>query len=583
MWNVGDDVTTAYGKGIIINYRIDDGMYEIQLENSARLFTTMMKQNGTLKRTTMELNAAFEAYEVMRKLNFELECSEAGILNSDMDHTKCTTCILLKGPVKKPSRQQPPPLRLPSFRKQRSTEEVKTNSDQTNILITKKNSHKTCLLCGSPTCSKHCSIEFRKEKITLCLRCVESLEFNFDNNNQTDEDDMDTLNKVLAKRLHHLVDLYDRALLLLNYSSSFLLQVATSLDQSTKKTNTMGIGGSSVGVVSGVLGVAAACTIFTPVGPPLILASLVFGGSAAAVHTGSEAIKYFSEPHHVADRILALYGMVQNMHRKIHQMRESTLDPYLDKAIMNLALILKDDNMFRPNPLNKNIETMNDHDRNVSATAWTTTGMQVGCNAAILQARLSGETSAGAVSRFMTRAGTNLSLGANLAQFAGGALSAVTLVLEARTLANTIDQIRKGSPCEKANALRLIHNEIPKLLPTHAMDAICQAFLKVRVMHVASQTLLQRQQSLEQSEIRTTNNDDDLGDILLVEEVITSLEYPHAQQQHGTTSTTTATTTSYVKYDTKSTSEISKPSLFERILHYKERETAEKAKLSLIV
>jgi hypothetical protein len=581
MWKIGDHVTTVYGKGTITNYRMEDAMYEVQMDTfSARLFTTL--SNGTESsqtKTSMELNAAYEAYEVMRRLNFELECSEAGILPSDIDHSKCTTCILQKGPSQKKNKKPPPksPLRLPSFRKQPSNEEVKLDSNtiQTNINNKKKNNQKTCLLCGSPTCPKHCSAEFRKEKITLCLRCVESLEFNFDDNNPKEEEKeeggLEVANKILETRLNHLVDLYDRALLLLKYSSPFLLQVATSLDQSTKKTNNMGVGGSSVGVVSGVLGVAAACTIFTPVGPPLILASLVFGGSAAAVHTGSEAIKYFSEPHHVADRILALYGMIQNVLLKIHQMRKSTLDPYLDKAILNLALALKDDKMFRPNPLKKPMESMNTHERFASATAWTTTGMQVGCNAAILQARcgmITGESSAGAFSRFMTRAGTNLSLGANLAQFAGGALSAVTLVLEARTLANTMHQIRKGSPCEKADALRLIHEDIPKLLPTNAIDAICQAFLKVRMIHLASQTLLKRQKSLEQSEFR---NEDDSEDLCLVDEVITSLEF-----KPGPT-----TSRHFVRENRLS--EISKPSLFERILHYKERETAEKAKLSLIV
>jgi hypothetical protein len=43
-----------------------------------------------------------------------------------------------------------------------------------------------------------------------------------------------------------------------------------------------------MGVLSGVLGVATAATILTPVGPPLLIASFLFGGSATAVQMSTE-------------------------------------------------------------------------------------------------------------------------------------------------------------------------------------------------------------------------------------------------------------------------------------------------------
>ena len=68
-------------------------------------------------------------------------------------------------------------------------------------------------------------------------------------------------------------------------------------------------------MVSGGLGVAAAATIFTPVGPPLLLASILFGGGAAAVDAASEAVNYRCEPNKMADKILTLHSIINNISR----------------------------------------------------------------------------------------------------------------------------------------------------------------------------------------------------------------------------------------------------------------------------
>ena len=58
-----------------------------------------------------------------------------------------------------------------------------------------------------------------------------------------------------------------------------------------KRHDRVSVGSSATGLLSGVVGVAAAATIFTPVGPPLLLASILFGTSGAAVAAGSEAVQ----------------------------------------------------------------------------------------------------------------------------------------------------------------------------------------------------------------------------------------------------------------------------------------------------
>ena len=69
--------------------------------------------------------------------------------------------------------------------------------------------------------------------------------------------------------LSHAVrsQVYDRALLVLIYSIQFIDEVAVALEENVARHNKVGLGSSATGVVSGGLWVAAAATIFTPVGP----------------------------------------------------------------------------------------------------------------------------------------------------------------------------------------------------------------------------------------------------------------------------------------------------------------------------
>jgi hypothetical protein len=89
------------------------------------------------------------------------------------------------------------------------------------------------------------------------------------------------------------------------------------------------LGSSSAGLISGVLGIAAAVTIITPAGPPLLIASLLFGGSATAVSTGTEARNYYSEPNKLAGRIQALHGMVHAILRVTGTLRDAMLRDHI--------------------------------------------------------------------------------------------------------------------------------------------------------------------------------------------------------------------------------------------------------------
>lgn len=333
-----------------------------------------------------------------------------------------------------------------------------------------------------------------------------------------------------------------------------MIDTAAKLERTTKQSNQVGVGSSSAGLVSGALGVAAACTILTPAGPPLLIASLVFGGSATAVSAGSGAYEYFSEPHRLADRILALRGIIMTILQKIRSMRETTLMPYLNQAVMALTSEAQND-------INKKVEKAVATGVLVSSTAATAgVGVTLGMVAA---------EEGALASRLMTRATTGMARSARFAQVAGGALSAACIVMEARELTKTISQIRQGNPCEKATELRKVHDRIHKnrLPPTQTVDAMCQSYIKVKTKQLAAQRLVKEQNKLEAY--------GGYNDLALVEEVVSSLE---AAQETETTQKDVSKTVIRPKI------RLSKSILLERVQRYKEKEASQaEAEVNLIV
>ena len=336
-----------------------------------------------------------------------------------------------------------------------------------------------CLVCASPTCPSHASTGFRREGITLCSSCERFFELDFiiDCVSTPDAKERET-------HINHMIDLYDRCMLLLRYSAQYIDTVATVLEQKKSTQNKINIGSSSVGMVSGVLGVAAAATILTPAGPPLLVASLVFGGGATVVQTGTEAVNYFSEPNKLADRIIALHGMIHSLLRVTGTLRdamlrdhirieayaaedETNLGEQVKKVVENnKASVLGAANMGRGLTLGGVAGGTAAAEAGVGFAA----GGTVAAEAGVVGAR--GATA-------VSRAGTAAARTMRFARFAGGALSAAVLVMEANAIQSTLKSIHAGNPCEKATAIRSIGKEIAEgQLPTTVdLDEECQAYL----------------------------------------------------------------------------------------------------------
>jgi len=321
----------------------------------------------------MQLNVALEALEAMRRLN--LECEFSGSNTIEIDHDRCTYCQReeLRRPRPKPSLnngnssitksesginigrvkldgsrlrrfgsnmgslfskassnisddnnnteattgtpQSCPPTTTTTVGESSASicNNGSTTTKRRNLL---KKTHHPCLTCGHPTCSKHSSSGLSKRHIPICVPCAYLFELDFlvdvitNTASNTEE---------CKRKVDDMVDCYDRAKILLEYTSQFADDIAATLESKTALSNKIGAGSSATGVLSGVAGVVGCgALLFPPVaaaGVPLLVASLVFGGGATAVQTGDAAAKYFSEPNRLAEKMVALHAMVLSLLR----------------------------------------------------------------------------------------------------------------------------------------------------------------------------------------------------------------------------------------------------------------------------
>mmetsp|Transcript_12180 Transcript_12180/g.35659 ORF Transcript_12180/g.35659 Transcript_12180/m.35659 type:complete len:768 (-) Transcript_12180:84-2387(-) len=267
--------------------------------------------------------------------------------------------------------------------------------------------------------------------------------------------------EVLRQRhVHSVLDAYDHALLLLRYSCQFIPGIASSLRNNAKRNNRIGLGSSATSLVSGITGVAAGLTIFTPVGPPLLIASVLFGGGATAASAGSEAVNYKCEPTRLAKRIITLNAVVQSIGRLMDVMalkieEEETTDvgdteqiddndseDSFSSSSGKVSCAGNGDNSD-PKP-----ETAAKGEGKAVTAIVSTTGGQVSKNASKHS------------SKMWSRATTNAMRAPHLTILIAGALSAFTVALEAREMAVTVKRINAGHPCDKADLLEEIRREL---------------------------------------------------------------------------------------------------------------------------
>jgi len=482
--------------------------------------------------SSMALNDAFEALEQMRRANLEVE------FGHNIDFGRCVECLRNPSPKK----------RILSFRR------------------SSKRNHKPCLLCGQHTCKKHSSKPFlRGSKTTICMSCAPLLSLDF----IVDCVSEDGESQKHRENINRMVDIYDRVMLILKYSAQYIDEVATQLEISSKRNDRFGIGGASSGLASGIAGVAAAAAIFTPAGPPLLIASLLFGGTAQACYTGSKTVNYYSSPRRLASKIIAYYNLCKSVLLVTCILRDALLNNHIDlenyaenivcgvhnrqgswdetcntttadreddsfsegDSIASDWMMTADETDVRIEPLSPS-KVENQESRHIekheSPTRYDIEKEEPyvmscdGCNeesianddddvvrvvaaeslsksskkedmtkeraddsinttpsesnrplspktTSIVKTGATGKTisikDAGRSARFLSRSTITSSSLAGVASFAyvaGGALSLAHIAIEAKSMAETVKRIQKGSPCSKAEILRTIKDDIKK-------------------------------------------------------------------------------------------------------------------------
>jgi hypothetical protein len=189
-------------------------------ENQNTLLEIHQEVDEAMVAKAMTLDVAYQSLEMVRKVNVQVE------FGKEVADDHCVPCL----------------------RAEHSSNVVKTKFGK---WISKK-AATSCLTCGSPVCSHHRSSDFGKQNITICSDCAHLFSMNHLVHHVMQEEDP----VEQKKRLNNMLEVYDRALLVLLYSTQYIDDVEAALRGNTSRHNKIGLGSSATGVVAGSLGVA---------------------------------------------------------------------------------------------------------------------------------------------------------------------------------------------------------------------------------------------------------------------------------------------------------------------------------------
>lgn len=524
---VGTAVETVFGEGEVIAYREESQAWAVRLSYGVLYVPDANlsgednvgggRGGGVILRsrragsTVMNLDVAYDLMEKMRKLNFEVMCQERGV---PCNHDHCFTCLTEKKPMKTENRNP-----LDHFCR---------FVDDKAMAFQKS---PPCLVCAMSVCKSHSSPSFRKsENIIMCAQCESLFGMDYLVRTLTSKSKDER-----SEQIEKLMEKYDRVLLLLQYSEQFIDKTAEALKNATAAQNRVGLGSCGAGILSGVLGFASAVAIFTPAGPPLLIASLLFGGSATAVSTCSDVVhKYISEPNKLADRILAVHGVCRNILRVIATLRDAIVRDHMNTTMYTKTDSHRDLLLLAESTYQQKLEI---YPVAAASTAARVMGSSITGAAAVNAAETT--VMAGRGARIAARGSSATATAGVLlfAQIAGGTLAAATLVLEAKCMSETILNILAGDPCEKADRLLQVKSDIADLPSTNELQEECDRYLETltrrqRVMteDEVAKLLLENEEILQQAQELAMRNESSLPGLIELDDSENSEKSPHRRQ-----------------------------------------------------
>ena len=388
-----------------------------------------------------------------------------------------------------------------------------TNTSKSRRLVQRKPTN--CLTCGHPTCGKHTSNTFSTHHIQICRECAYLFELEFlvdvidrarssppissnedDGNTDTDNNNMQTC----QQKVNSMIDCYDRAKLLLAHTSQYAPQISQGLQSRTDKSNRIGVTANASGILSGITGIVGAgallCAPVAAAGIPILVASLVFGGTATAAHTTDyAAVKYWSEPNILADRMVVLHGMCLSLLRVVEVLSYGLLNEGCggeegkDGDVDDISNNEADNNNDEPNNKSNADDSKDDQDQNTTKTSDSRQALtkdiqsllqKHGVNTTSAKESLTSSTPltgrniANRHTRYLGRIGTTAAASMRFVPLAGGVLSAASLVVEANEIKATLAKMNEGNPCEKSERVREIAEEVERLPEAEVIAGECR-------------------------------------------------------------------------------------------------------------
>lgn len=304
----GSRVETMYGPGVVQECRDNETIPICVIQLSFGILFMPQSQILNSNRQQHELNTnEFQTQAILNEL-----------LLKKKQTTPCVKCLERMNHLRQ---------LVQVYQRTLQQKQQKKNPVMTAVVdqvLLKPRRGQPCWLCGTPTCKKHSCSTFRREgnNMTVCQDCTKLFSFQFVldmipmNNSKSKEEER---LQIQQQQLQQMMDTYDRAYTLLQYALPLVENIALALEGIERGENRVALGSSSLGFMSGLLGVAAAVTLFTPVAPivtaPLASAAFLTSSSSTAVTTQVQLKTFFSQASRLANRIIALHGMCQSIVR----------------------------------------------------------------------------------------------------------------------------------------------------------------------------------------------------------------------------------------------------------------------------
>jgi len=560
----GDEVLTAYGKGVLLTKYGANGSMEIELPFGAKLYH---RQSEIVHKvlSSEDYEHAMEHLEVVRKLGLDAQSQQWDV---EIIDEVCVACLFDKPYCNAfGARDNSTTIASQNAKKLSKAAAIEKSirnkrswfgrfsSASTSTAVSKskvaaplakegngmlKKKRKTtrtkfCDVCGNPVCSKHIAPTASGNQFRMCADCQFDFKQMFEttsSNKMTQRGinsnllDLDHIPQ-LAQTLDRLLLYYTRMTLNLTFCVPNLKELAERLTTKHRTNTKISLGTGGISFVGAALGVAGTAALLTPAGPALLLAAVATSASSAAIQGGQAGYNALfnmslKEANQLADRILGWHGLCLGILEALEQVRQTLLQQILaitnktsdeddsaDKKLKDtketIAKRLKQEE--KDALLLRQVLNSRSHLGGSEKKAMTDDSLEVLNNIAL--------GSYHTTRHGLTGVGLTASMGASYSQMInasiqtvpviGGAFSLGCMAMDASNIASSLKKLQ--TPSSKAMSLHQVEESFLSTIPDtikYEVDALLSAVNELKERQQEAQTT--QQQDLIEQELEELNN-----------------------------------------------------------------------------